>query len=180
MTFKLHYRPVTGYRELPAKARIIYPEDRDLSETQRYLGHVDKAITTHTHSGTDNGSPQNLVSWVFRNQTAQRAIRSYQLASILSERRELARRQLRDLKWRLNELQDRKPLRLKGPAFEDDFKLTDVEKQILDLEKQQRSLELELWRDSLDPRQRLVEERREYQATRSRIGYLTGGFDAGA
>ena len=57
--------------------------------------------------------------------------------------------------------------------------VSEVERQILNLEWQKRALELALWKDTHELRSNLVEERREQDSTRRRIDYLVGGEYAG-
>ena len=61
----------------------------------------------------------------------------------------------------------------------DDGELNDVERGILDLEKQKRFLELALWRDTQELRTALVDARREGALTRRRVTYLGGGSYGG-
>ena len=112
---------------------------------------------------------------MFNNQAATHAASSLHLADLIVERRKQADKHLADIQWRLDEVMARKPLRLGGIGSFDDLKLTDVEKQILDLERQKRDVEVALWRDVLELRKTLVTERREYRETRNRMAYLAGG-----
>ncbi len=112
---------------------------------------------------------------MFNSQAATHASNSIHSAELIAGREKLAQKQLADIQWRLDELLARKPLRREAAtAPQDDHKLTDVEKHIIDLEKQQRVVQLALWRDLLELRKDLVSERRDYRERRNRMSYLTG------
>ena len=176
---RLHYQNITTYRELPSKVRIIYPEGSQLPPVNRYLQQVDRSMEYIGHPTQYDSKSDDLVSFVFANQLRQHAINSYHMAHLVVDRQALAERHSSDIDWRLNELMTRKPLRRSGAfAPVDDGKLTDVEKQILDLEKQDRQIQIGLWGDILDLRKDLVDERREYGNTRARMNYLGGGYGA--
>ena len=175
------YRPtITSYRYLPPRIRIIYPQGSPLESTDRYLLSVDKTLADlETRSAPLVNDPDDLVSRVFANQTAIHASGSYQLGRLIVERYQLARKHLADIQWRLEEMLERKPLRLAGPGFLDDKKLTDVERSIHDLERLKRDVQLNLWRDVVDLRKELITARLEYRATKSRMSFLIGGVYGG-
>lgn len=187
MVIRLGYRPVKEIRELPPRVRLVQPEPPevvDLPPAQRYLRQLDRELEAYAeltpppYASSSQTHPYDLVSHVFANQLADHAQQAYHLARQIVQRQELAQKHLRDIQWRLDELKDRRPIPLRGPgAGVDDGSITEVDKQILDLERQQRLTQLELWRDLADHRKDLVEARREYRSTRSRLGYLVGGDD---
>ena len=179
MTMRIGYRTITSYRILPAKWKIVEEEPEYGSPADRYLRRVDESLRD-AHRPLPYRNPDDIVSLVFANQSLKHDLTSRQLAEVIEERRALNETHLRDVKWRLDELLDRKPLRRRGPGFHDDHSLTEVERQILDLEKQKRALALTLWRDTHELRASLVEERRERYATNRRIEYLGGGDDGGS
>ena len=100
--------------------------------------------------------------------------------SLIQERRALNEKHLAKVQWRLNEMLGRKPLRIPERASSDDFSLTEVERQILELEKQKRLLELNLRRNTHELRVSLMDERKEQEAMRRRLGYFAGGEYGGA
>jgi len=124
--------------------------------------------------------PADLVSFVFGNQDLEHDLASQQLAYVVEERRALTQRHLRDVQWRLDELIERRPLRSRSLGAYDGASLTEVERQIHQLEREKRALELDLWRDTHELRTELVKERQEREATRRRMGYLAGGHFGGA
>lgn len=178
-TMRFHYRTVTELRDLPPRWRIIGEEKDYRSSTDRYLAKVDKSLQ-EAQSQSSYGGANDIVALVFGNQAMTHEVTSRQLAHIIEERRAMTQRHLKEVQWRLDELLERKPFRRQGPVFPDDASLTDVERQILMLEFQKRALELDLWRDTQEPRTNLVNERRERETTRRRIGYLAGGELGGA
>jgi hypothetical protein len=176
---RFHYRTVTEIRELPPRWRIVEEERDYRSPTDRYLDRVDKSLQ-EAQSRVSNGTANDVVSLVFGNQAISHEVTSGHLAFLVAERRALTERHLNEVQWRLDELFERKPFRRQGPVFPDDASLTDVERQILMLEFQKRALELDLFRDTQELRTSLVNERRDRETTRRRIGYLAGRAYGGA
>ncbi len=168
-------RKITEYRILPPKWRIVYPEGHDLPPVKRYLQRVDKAMDEIYPQGAYRGGDNDLVDLVFQNQARTHALSSHQLATLIVERYGLAEKHLADIHWRLNELLAQRPIRVKYARIQDDRQQRDNQRQILDLEKQKRDVQLTLWRDLTDLRRELGDERREYRATKDRMTYLTGG-----
>lgn len=179
MTFRLHYQTISSYRVLPPRWKIIGEETYKTSPTERYLKQVDDLLTSTRHS-TRPGDGEDLVSWVFANQAMTHEVSTRQLAGMIEERRALTQRHLEDVRWRLEELIERRPLRRRGPFARDDGEVNSIEREILNLEKEQRLLELSLWRDTQELRGELVKQRQEAEQTRRRIGYLSGGGDGRA
>ena len=176
MTIRLHYRTISSYRELPPRCRIIYPEEDSRSPSERYLAGVDSLLGA-ARARLTYANPYDLVSLVFANQAATHEVASRHLAQLIEERRALTARHLAEVQRRLDELMERRPLRPRWRSY-DDGTLTDVEREILNLEMQKRALEVTLWRDTHELRTAVVSERREQDATRRRISYLAGGSDA--
>lgn len=178
MTTHLHYRTIGSYRVLPPKWRIIEDADMQLSREQRYLKRVDQFLAS-AQSPMSSANPHDLVSWVIGNQVSAHEITARHQAFLIEERRELHQRQLADIGWRLEELMERRPLRLHTAFTVETGELNDVERAILDLEKQKRALEVALWRDTQELRGTVVTERQEADDTKRRMGYLTGGSNGG-
>lgn len=176
MAFKFHYRTIDGYRILPPKFReIVLPKD-ERSPTEKYLSQVDTLIND-TQSRVAPALPDDLVSLVFGNQTVTSELGTHQLAELIQERRALADRQIKDVQERLEELRRRRPFQ---PAYATgDSQLTEIERQMFDLERQQRALELALWKDTQELRATLVTQRREQDLTGRRLRHLMGvGYGA--
>ncbi len=179
MTTHLHYRTIGNYRVLPPKWRIIEDADVQLSPQERYLKRVDQFLTSARPAATYS-SAADPVAWVFGHQVSAHDIIARHLTFLIEERRALARRQLADIGWRLGELMERRPLRLHTAFTVETGELNDVERAILDLEKQKRALEVALWRDTQELRGTVVTERQEADDTKRRMNYLTGGSYGGA
>ena len=173
MAFKLHYRTISSYRELPPRIREIYSESERLDPTTRYLADLDRFVQQATPR--TSYAAGDIVSQVFVNRSLGHELSSHQLAELIQERRALNEKHLAGVQWRLNEMLVRKPLRTAARASSDDFSLTEVERQILELEKQKRTLELNLWRDTHELRVTLMDERKEQESMRRRLGYFAGG-----
>ena len=175
-TMAYHRRIITSYRVLPPKWWIIGEEPDRRSPTDRYLDRVDTFLRA-AQARTGPADRNDLVSFVFANQDLAHELASRQLAYVVEERRALTQKHLRDVQWRLDELAERKPLRSRALGAHDDATLTEVERQIHQLEREKRALELDLWRETHEIRTELVKERQEREATRRRMGYLAGGPD---
>jgi hypothetical protein len=171
---KFHYRTISSYEVLPPRWKIVDPSKEYGTPTDRYLKKVDQFLKD-AQSRAGYADSNDLVSLVFANQATEHELTSRQLAGLIEERRALNEQHLRDVQWRLDELMKRRPLRSQGPGSYDDASLTEVERQILNLEFQKRALELALWKDTHELRTTLVDERREGETTRRRINYLAGG-----
>lgn len=176
MTIRFHYHAIEGYRVLPPRWRIIEDEEAKLNPVDRYLKQLDQALAESRPQPAyrDVNDP---ASWVFADQIMTHEVSTRQLAHLIEERRALNQRHLDDVQWRLDELLERRPLRRRGAFSIDDGEVNDVERGILDLEKQKRALELTLWRDTQELRSTLVNERREAALTRRRVSYLVGSSD---
>ena len=174
-----HYRTIEGYRILPPRVRVIEDADAQLSPVDRYLKRVDQSIA-QARPQPAYGSPEDLVSWIFADQIMTHEVSTRQLAHLIEERRALHQRHLDDVRWRHDELMERKPLRRRTAFTVDDGEINDVERNLLDLEKQKRALELALWKDTQELRVTLMTERREGELTRRRVTYLGGGSYGGA
>ncbi|MCB9852793.1 MAG: hypothetical protein H6819_06835 [Phycisphaerales bacterium] len=171
---RFHYRTITSYRERPPKWTLVEEKTDYRSPTQRYIDSVDQSVRD-SRSFASLGSANDVASFVFTNQVAANETTSRQLAYVIEERRALQQRHLKDIQFRIDELMERKPLRRPGLGFYDDATLTEVERQILKLELEKRDVELALWRDTHELRSSLVNERRDREATRRRLGYFVAG-----
>jgi len=139
---------------------------------QRYLHYVDKLLEgIREPHGCDTMDP---ISSVFANQAANHALSSYHLASLIEQRRAMAEKHLSDIKWRLDDCLDNRGLLTMLKLSGTEKRLTAVEKQVLDLERQQRDIQVHLWKDTLDLQSLLLKERSEKLATERRMGFLRG------
>ncbi|MBI1826579.1 MAG: hypothetical protein HY287_06260 [Planctomycetes bacterium] len=174
MPMKFHYRTITSYRELPP--RVIYTSPREPKYgTEEHLAQLDEFVQRATPRIPYDSN--DVVSMVFANRMLGHELSCRQFAELIEERRAMHRKHLSDVARRLEELLERKPWRGR-PNSSLDTEVTDVERQILDLEKQKRALEVALWRDTQELRSTLLEERREQEGMKRRLGYLAGVGDA--
>ena len=116
----------------------------------------------------------DIPSAVFANQAAEHALSSYHLASLIQQRRAMADKHLADIKFRLDDLLEDRSITKMLHFPVDGKKMVDIERQILDLEKQQRDIQSRLWKDTLDLQTELLQERSEYLATKRRSRFLGG------
>jgi len=116
----------------------------------------------------------DIPSAVFANQAAEHALSSYHLADVIQQRREMAKSHMADIKFRLNDLIEERSITKMLNLAPDARKLGNIERNILDLEKQQRDIQSTLWKDTLDLQSTLLQERSEYLATRRRSRFLGG------
>jgi hypothetical protein len=176
MTTHIHYQRISSYRELPPRWKIVQSEDSQSPE--RYISRIDQTLKeVQDRLGvSDADYTSNLVAAVFGNQMVQHEVNSQHLAHVIQERRALAKKHLEAIQWRLDPLLEQRPIRspnmLRSP--QEDRAASEMERQILDLERQKRDVERALWLDILELRAGLNTERQEAGSTRRRIGYLGG------
>jgi len=176
MAFKHQFKRPISYRVLPPRWRIVEPEEPSRQSPEQYLQRFDRdANTAYSENAEGYSTSDDLVSFVFGNQLRDHAANSHAQARLIVDRLRLTRQHLADVQWRLDQIAERKPISVPG-----DGKLSDVEKQIIDLEKQKRQIQLNEWRDLLDLRKAVAEERRAYHNVTARMNYLAGGYDGGA
>lgn len=171
---RIHYQAITGYRELPPKWRIISdsPDPRDPDE--RYLAQVDE-LMQEARAGRQYGPADDILSIVLANQTLPQEVQTRHLARLLAARHAMTERHLKDIRGQLYGLRSWRPLRLYGPGAGTP-EVTDLDKHIMNLERQERALEVAHWRDTHELSTELLTQRAELHATQRRIGYLTGGY----
>ena len=153
----------------------------DYSQTSdTYLEQLDEMFSAAEESAgyTPYSASSDLVSLVFSGQRASSAVTSQQLSDLVLERRTLNERHLKDVEKRLEEAIAKRPLPIKYPADPQGHaqQWNQAQKLVLDLERQQRDLQVTLWRDLLDLRKALLEERREHRALNRRMQFLGGGY----
>ena len=165
-----HYGHSYSWSYLPDRNYLKYV---DSNRTDNYLREVDKLLEKAQQPYS--GNSDDLVSAVFANQAIKHQLTSYQTARLIHERTVLAQRHKRDLQHRLGEMFEARSLTKMLNPGDGGRRLSAVERSILDLERQDHEVELGLWKDTLQLRSQLLEERTEYQATRRRINLLSGG-----
>lgn len=147
----------------------------------RYVGKLDESLRTLGTASMYAGGT-DLLSLVFSNQAIARDVSSRQLAELITERQALARKHLEDLYEKIEEVSSRRPLPLRYAvnAKDREQQLNQLERQLADMEKQKREVQVSLWRDTLELRQSLLTERREYAETRRRMSYLSNLYSTPA
>jgi len=113
-----------------------------------------------------------LAEQIFGGQARQQRINLRHLANILYERALLHKGHVKDIDRRLMDFQER--LSIVKMHFPVDGGRTqqNLEKLIVDLEKQRHEEELGFWKDSTEVRQQLFENAATYSATRHRKDLL--------
>lgn len=174
MTFNMHYRLVREIGVLPPRIRIIEPELEKTGPVERYLSAMDSSISA-AHPAPLYDGLGGIAATVLGNQQAQHETKTRQLAGLIYERLALNKRQMQDVDDSIEQLRRLAPMRPRGPGHYVDGTLNEVERRILDLEKQKRALELTVWRDTVELRTDVLTERVEQHAMRRRLSLLTGG-----
>ena len=174
--YQYNYATLGRYHQYKVSWRYLPRENYLYSNpnpADRYLKEVDKLLERTLRPYT--GSSDDLVSVVFANQAAKHQLSSYQLAGLIQERREMAGRHKKDIGSRLMDMFEARSItRMLNPA-DGGRRVSGIERQIVDLERQEHDVELGLWKDTLELRSTLLNERGDYQATRRRINLLSGG-----
>ena len=166
--------PWGKYRDSPAYG-LLGPQNYELCNYRpaaNYLQRVDRMLE-------DIRQPYDrqtfdIPSAVFANQAAEHALSSYHLADVIQQRRGMAKKHMADIKFRLNDLIEERSISKMLNFSADTRKVINIERQILDLEKQQRDIQSRLWKDTLDLQSTLLQERSEYLATKRRSRFLGG------
>jgi len=142
-----------------------------------YLAQMDAFLARLTPSSSESQDPVDLV---FSQQAGRHDLQLHHLADLTSQRRRLAEIHRFNLRFRLDDLiAARSTVKMLDP-MDRGRRLGTIEKQILDLDRQQRDLEIGLWKDTLELQEKLLDARREYHAVGRRQAWLTGERDGGA
>lgn len=164
------YSPSRRYLQ----SELSYKTPAESTAVDRYLQHVDEILKQSQPILPDN--PFDLASLVFANQASQHSLSSSQLAQLIQERRAMADIHKFNIKFRLDDLiSARSIVKMLDPA-DSGGRLGSVERQILDLDKQERDLQTSVWKDTLELRTKLLEERSQYHGTIRRTQMLQGGI----
>ena len=157
MTFRYNSNSPVTYRVLPPKWRIIEPEDSIPRSASEYLQQLDRESENQTKTADGLITPdQDLVALVFGNQLQLHGDNSDTLAQLILNRRRLTAKHLEDIQWRIDDLMPRRSVNVQEPG-----RLSEIEKQLFDLERQKRQVELNEWRDLMDLSRALTEVRRQ-------------------
>lgn len=173
----VRYTTITEYRVLPPRARIIYPEVVDPGE--RCVRDADDLLRPREADAASYAATGDIASLVFNAQATQHEASSRNMSRLIGDRMALADRHIEEIKHRLHELKARIPPSQSPFGPSPDGSLSDVERQVFDLEKQRREVQAKLWKDVVELRTELLGERSEYQGARRRFSFFSGGYGGG-
>ena len=164
------YREKISWRYLPPQIQEYRPDP-----VRSYLDHLDQLLKPAEPYHSRENKSYDIVDAVLANQSSQHQVRSHHLVSLILERKQMAQQHERDIDHRLGELLEARSItRMLNPT-DGGKRMTNIERQILDAEKQKRDVQLRLWKDILELRDSLLTERDEYKAGCRRIDLLSGG-----
>lgn len=121
----------------------------------------------------------DLAEFVFAGQMYDHELHAQHLTGLLAAREGMTTTHIEELDRQIEDLKAKIPLRLHGPGAPYVPPVTDVEKQIMNLERQKRTLEIGHWRDTHELQTALLERQVERQAAARRLTYVGGGHLAG-
>lgn len=172
MPNRIHYQTITAYRVLPPKWRIL-PSAEPIPAFDAFDRADDAYESGLSATSLDSPAVPDLLSLILGRQATEHADTASTLSKLILNRRDLTRKQIDDIQWRIDDLMPRRPIH---PLPEG--KIAEAEKMIIDLERQKQQAEVNEWRDLLELRRALLEERRAYDGASARWRYL-GGYGAG-
>jgi len=149
---------------------ILLPESTSndyFKGLRRDVGLLEKALSLYA-------VPQTCIiaEQIFGNQLRQQKISLKHLTNILYERALLHRNHLKDIDRRLMQCQERLSIIRMHFPVDGGRSQQNLERLIIELEKQRRDEDINFWKDTLDIRQKLLEQATEYSATRRRKDML--------
>jgi hypothetical protein len=118
-----------------------------------------------------------VAEQVFGNQARQQKIGLKHLVNILYERAVLHRSHLKDIDRRLMDCQEKLSIIKMHFPVDGGRSQQNLEKLIIDLEKQRHDEELNFWKDTTEVREKLFEQANVYGATKRRKDMLYGVED---
>lgn len=120
---------------------------------------------------------EDVVSAILNRQIARRALASSQLVELIQERRKMAQKHIADIDFRLEDVRSQLSIlsMIHGPLAHKETGT--VERRLLDLERQKRQVQRQLWQDTAELEQNLLEQRSDYVTAKRRMEMLQGGSD---
>jgi hypothetical protein len=115
-----------------------------------------------------------VAEQVFGNQARQQKISLKHLVNILYERAILHKSHLKDIDRRLMDCQEKLSIIKMHFPVDGGRSQQNLEKLIIDLEKQRHDEELNFWKDTTEVREKLFEQANVYSATKHRKDMLYG------
>jgi hypothetical protein len=115
-----------------------------------------------------------ITEQIFGDQLRRQKISLKHLANVLHERSVLHYRHLKDIDRRLMDCQEKLSILKMHFPIDGGRSQQNLERLVIELEKQKRDEDINFWKDTLDIRQKLLEQAAEYSATRCRKDMLRG------
>jgi len=128
-----------------------------------------EALTAYARPGT-----YSVAEQVFGSQAKEQRLSLKHLTNILYERALLHRNHLKDIDRRLMQCQERLSIIRMHFPVDGGRSQQNLERLIIDLEKQRHDEELNFWKDSTEIRQKLFDGAIAYSATKRRRDMLYG------
>ena len=135
---------------------------------------LDDALLKEALSGDTSPQETTLAERVFGGQAKQQRIGLRHLANVLYERALLHDRRLRDIDHRLTELLDRLSVLKMHFAVDPGRSQQQLEKLVIELERQRHEEQTGFWKDNAEIRQQLFEGAAAYGAATRRKDMLYG------
>ena len=152
--------------------------ERERGDVAGYLEHLRAYLDPRPEPAARGPYEQeDIVSAILNRQIARRAMASSQLAELIQERRRIAQKHIADIDFRLEDVRSQLSIlrMLHGPLDQRDAGT--VERRLLDLERQKRQAQRQLWQDTAELEQSLLEQRAEYITAKRRMDMLLGDAD---
>ncbi len=128
-----------------------------------------EALTSYPSRETSTVAEQ-----IFGNQLHQQKISLKHLASVLNERSTLNYRHLKDIDRRMMQCHERLSIIKMHSPIDGGRSQQNLEKLIIELEKQRHDEETGFWKDTIDIKQKLLETASAYSAARQRKDIFYG------
>ena len=135
---------------------------------------LDAALLKEALSPSAGSRDATLAEQVFGGQARQQKIGLGHLANVLYERAVLHKRHLRDIDHRLTQCLDRLSVVKMHFPVDGGRPQQQLEKFVIELERQRHDEEIAFWKDSADIRQQLFENAATYAAAKHRKDMLYG------
>jgi len=135
---------------------------------------ADAALLKEALTSYPSLKTSTVAEQVFGNQARQERIELKHLVNILYERALLHKNHLKDIDRRLMDCQEKLSILKMHFALDGGRSQQNLERLVIEPEKQRHDEEINFWKDSTEVRQKLFEGASEYGATRRRKDMLRG------
>jgi hypothetical protein len=153
---------------LPRVYRITLPEYEGFEGIQKDTATLAEMLTPVSLPG----EYQSLAEQVFGSQARQQRLSMRHLANLLEERVKLHQRHLKDIAHRDMHIQERLFGAQLHWKLDGGRRATNLEKILVELDKDKRQEELALWKDTAELRTKMFELAGEYGALQHRLSLL--------